>query len=249
MRVSVVDVKKCYDPEGKAEDDSLLFVKYVIRPLSFYLSVLFIEFGFTANGVTWLSMLLGLVGSIFLALGDSFELVGCLLLLVWLILDHVDGNIARYNKTQSNYGDFLDTVACYLVLATFPLGLGIGSYFKEESVTVSFFVLLLGSIASLLNIFPRLLYQKMKAYNFDDGSYQSNISIGTGESLIRRVTYFLYKSTMNSINPSGFLFVILAFAVLLQYSVLFLFMYAFILFAVFMFSFYKIVFLMKNKSC
>ena len=247
MKVSVTEIKDCYNPDEKLDDDSLWLVKFVVRPVSFYLSVLFIELSFSANGVTWLSMLLGVIGSLFLALGSGFELIGCLLLIIWLVLDHVDGNLARHYKTQSKYGDFLDTIACYLVLALFPLGLGVGAYFKEESFIIPFYVLLLGALSSLLSILPRLFYQKMKAYNFDEQGYQGTISINTGTSTVGRSIYALYRLVINAINPSGFLFIILFASILLDFSDLFLIVYTSILFIAFLFSFYKIIRQMENR--
>ena len=67
--------------------------------------------GWTSEGVSWLSGLVGLVGCALLAGGAPQLLpVGIGILFLFNLLDCVDGSLARTMKTQNPYGRFLDSV-------------------------------------------------------------------------------------------------------------------------------------------
>lgn len=232
MKASVAEIKAGYNSADKAEDDAVWMVKYFVRPLSFYFSYFFVRINVSANGATVISLILGLIGCSLLAFGDrQNSVIGCALLLGWLVLDHVDGNLARFYKTQSMFGDFLDTIACYTVLALFPLGLGIGSAvnYMDANPDLALWMAGLGGIASILNILPRLFYQKMRGYRIQDGSYQAAIGAKKERGLFAHFMYFAYSFAQNLINPSGFLFVLSLLAVLLEQVPVFLTVYTFIL--------------------
>lgn len=85
--------------------------RYVFRPLGFLLTWVAIRMGWTSEGVSWLSGLVGLAGCALLASGSQqFLLAGIGLLFLFNLLDCVDGSIARTRKTQNPYGRFLDSV-------------------------------------------------------------------------------------------------------------------------------------------
>lgn len=238
MKVSVAEIKACYNLADKAEDDAIWMVRYFVRPLSFYFSWFFVRINVSANGATVISLILGLMGCGLLALGDrQNSIIGCALLLGWLVLDHVDGNLARFYKTQSKFGDFLDTIACYTVLALFPLGFGIGSAvaYMDDNPDLALWMAGLGGMASILNILPRLFYQKMRGYRIQDGSYQASIGGKKERGLFAKFIYFTYSFAQNLINPSGFLFVLLLLALLLEQVPLFLIAYSLILLVGFVF--------------
>ncbi|HTJ46837.1 MAG TPA: CDP-alcohol phosphatidyltransferase family protein [Kofleriaceae bacterium] len=73
------------------------------------LARLFIALGFTANGVTWLALLLGIGAGV----AAGFAWIGLAALLsTWsVICDVLDGQVARLTKTSSDTGEILDAAA------------------------------------------------------------------------------------------------------------------------------------------
>ena len=58
--------------------------------------------------------------------------IGGLLLILLNILDAADGELARYTKQTSDFGDYLDRVAHYSTNSPALVGLGLGLYFQTE---------------------------------------------------------------------------------------------------------------------
>ena len=85
--------------------------RYFFRPFGFLLTWVAIRAGWTSEGVSWLSGLVGLAGCTLLVSGSQqLLLVGIGLLFLFNLLDCVDGSIARTLKTQNPYGRFLDSI-------------------------------------------------------------------------------------------------------------------------------------------
>lgn len=229
MKVSVDQIRSTYRPAEKAEDDSLWLVRYVVRPFSFYVSWIFVRLGISANTVTLLSLVVGLIGSALLASGTGLDLIGCILLLTWLVLDHVDGNLARFYCAQSKFGDFLDTISCYTLLALFPLCAGIGVHVGKSPHEFSILPVVAGAVASILNLLPRLYFQKMKNYAIDESSYHTAITRRITSNASRILFGHAYSLVQNIVNPSGLLFLLLTLAVATKTTLWFLTLYAILL--------------------
>lgn len=216
MNINIEQIRAAYSEEKRRADRSEWLAYFVIRPLSFYISALFIRLGISANSVTWFSLAIVLLAGLMIGFGDLFQrLVGCVLLLVWLILDHVDGNIARFTGTQSAYGDFIDSIAGYLVLGTLPLFLGLAAFFDHAGEQAAWIYLLLGGIAAVTNIMPRLFYQKLQSYRLAEKGYKDLLDISS-ERTGNRFKSMLLNVANNILNPSGLLLVIVMSAVLLN---------------------------------
>lgn len=95
---------------GKGREDGFISA-YLNRPISIRISALLARTPITANQVTLLSFLTGIVGAVFFAVGGYFSMVlgGCLVQLS-SIIDGCDGDIARLKETVSAKGGWLDTV-------------------------------------------------------------------------------------------------------------------------------------------
>lgn len=173
--VSATDFRTDYDGGSKAVDDrNEIWTYYVVRPISFHLTAVFIRAGITANQVTWLSFAVLLLGCALLGFGSYLAAVlGAGLINGWLLLDCVDGNIARHQKTSSTYGAFLDTMGGYGAYALVFFAAGIGAWtrpgdlgwmaFRSENMAVDGAVWLsLGAWASIAALWSRLVFQKFK---------------------------------------------------------------------------------------
>lgn len=101
---------KQYQASNCLNDRESYAIYYIYRPLSFFFSSVLIRTGFTANQVTIFRFFcfIGLVTPLCFAKNINTIYVIMALLFVCEILDFADGNIARYRKTSSLFGKFID---------------------------------------------------------------------------------------------------------------------------------------------
>lgn len=89
------------------------------------------------NQVTYASIFFGLGAAYAFSLGDIFSMmVGGLLLEVNLILDCVDGQLARAKNCSSEWGRFLDGIGGYISYLSVIIGVmvGLGGYYAPLAV-------------------------------------------------------------------------------------------------------------------
>ena len=147
---------------AKKNSNSSLWVKMLIRKLSFPFTWLFINLGFSANMVSVVSILVA-IGGCFLCLFTrrTAVLIGILLINFWLVLDCVDGNIARVKGHKTVFGEFVDDIGGYYIEALSYFALSVCAYhmggilFPERSELI----VLLGTLSSIINILARLIYK------------------------------------------------------------------------------------------
>ena len=137
----------------------------------------------------WLSLIFGLLGSVLFFIGGyELQIIASIFILIWLILDHVDGNLARYYKTQSLFGDFLDSLVCYIVFALIPICIA-HSVTNDNHVLAIGELYILGWMFSIGFILSRLIYQKFK--QIDNKRYKSILSGSKKTSFFRRLFNFV----------------------------------------------------------
>ena len=98
--------------------------KHVMRRFSIYLTRFFIERKWSPNQVTLLSLAAALVAAFLMSLSHFF--LGIAFLNLWYLLDHVDGEVARYTKQSSPTGFYFDTVVNFIAQPCFFYGFGLG---------------------------------------------------------------------------------------------------------------------------
>lgn len=104
------------------------FSVFVLRRLSKFLTAVAVKFGATPNQVTVFSFAIGLYAAFLFAQGDPVSLlVGALLLQVSIIVDCVDGEIARYTRKFSELGAWLDAITDRVKEYAVFLGLAYGA--------------------------------------------------------------------------------------------------------------------------
>ncbi|HET9945911.1 MAG TPA: DUF5941 domain-containing protein [Actinomycetes bacterium] len=107
----------------KADDG--LVASFLSRPVARRLTPVALRLGLTPNAVTVASLLVGLAAAALFGVGDRWALVaGAVLLQLSLVVDCVDGDVARYTRRFSATGAWLDAstdrlkeFACYAGLA------------------------------------------------------------------------------------------------------------------------------------
>jgi phosphatidylglycerophosphate synthase len=128
---------------GKLERDRRFWYA-ASRRVSIYITWMLVHTGISANQVTLLTVLLAASGAVLLGMAPaSLALCGAGGLLAYHLLDKVDGDIARFRRTYSIVGVYLDEVGHGVAFAgTF---LGLGFHLAWQAPTVERAILLLGA--------------------------------------------------------------------------------------------------------
>jgi len=123
-RISREELRGSFSAE-KAANDGLLSSRFY-RQISFFVTPWFMNAGVSANQVTALAIGLCLVMPPVALLLGTYAYAGvALLCLGYLVLDCVDGNIARVSGSSSPMGQYLDSTAGKLYAITRTMALGI----------------------------------------------------------------------------------------------------------------------------
>ena len=161
MKYKFRDVLNAF-PKEKRKGDSFFIGRFISRPISFVLTFLAANIGLSAWFVSILSAVCALSGCILFAFDNNvLSWIGVGLVILWSILDCVDGNVARLTKTQSKYGEFMDAESGYIICAFVYIAIGIKSsydvtLFKDSPLLLIVF----GSVASICDCLSRLINQK-----------------------------------------------------------------------------------------
>jgi phosphatidylglycerophosphate synthase len=100
--------------------------KLYMRRVSPYVTRLLLRTPLSPNAVTWLMIVVGVAAAGVLTLPGLLPAVGALLLIqCQLLLDCVDGEMARWLDRRSPVGVYLDRLGHYLTETALPIALGI----------------------------------------------------------------------------------------------------------------------------
>lgn len=103
--------------------------------ISPYVAAIFVNTKITPNHLTLTMIPLGIFGGLMMTLGHEWiAFIGSLCFVLLNILDAADGELARFIKRTSAYGDYLDRVAHYLTNSAFVIGLGLFLFHQFEDV-------------------------------------------------------------------------------------------------------------------
>ncbi|MDO9576719.1 MAG: CDP-alcohol phosphatidyltransferase family protein [Candidatus Cloacimonadales bacterium] len=110
---------------------------YILRPIAFIFVKMFYPTKITPNQVSLMTIIVGILSGYFFSRGDvtSYFIAGVLYFLC-LVLDCVDGMIARLKKNGTPVGRIVDGFADYIVGIVVYIGLGIG--FSKGLVPIDF---------------------------------------------------------------------------------------------------------------
>ena len=161
MKYTMNDIKSSLTK--KKNSRSSLWVQLWVRKASFPVTYLFINTGWSANMVSIFSWIIIFFAAILLSINSfSCMLAGVILTNFWLVLDCVDGNIARVKKTKTFMGDFFDAVAGYGPFSFITIGLGMAAYHTSFIFSEQYrvYLILIGGIGAMCNLYMRLIHQK-----------------------------------------------------------------------------------------
>lgn len=110
------------------KQDDTWWCTHILRHVSTRLSYVIVRLfpNITPNQLTVIAGLTGVLGAVLLALpvGD-FLIIGSLILFLWTFLDAVDGEVARFQKSYSLIGAYLDNFFDHVIFACIFLSLTI----------------------------------------------------------------------------------------------------------------------------
>lgn len=150
-------------PAWKRKKDPVLS-RIIYRPLSFVFASICAKLGISANTVSYISAIEAIIaGSFFLWNDYTCNIIGAILINVWLLMDCIDGNLARAVKKQP-FGEFADASSSYILVGIMGTCIGFAAYhqggvFFESG---SEWLILMGALGSNADSLTRLIYQKYK---------------------------------------------------------------------------------------
>lgn len=119
------------------------------RALDIRITWLLLHTPITANQVTIIMIICGFISTFFFSIGGYwYSLVGALILQLIYSLDGVDGEIARYRKSESTIGVFLDLVM-HLSSVSMPLaGIAVGLFRQDPGIDIMLLGLAVGMFSA-----------------------------------------------------------------------------------------------------
>jgi len=177
-------------------------VRHWVRDAALPITWLLLHTEVTANQVTVFSLVVGLAGiSLFAFASPVPFLLGTMLLQLWYLLDHVDGQIARYRKTACLSGRFLDFVTHHIIHGTIFFSLGLYGFRMSGSTlfviwgfTTSLCILLFNLINDTKHktFFEALGEGRTYRFREEKGSSRTGAQM-KGKTLPRKIFSFLHK--------------------------------------------------------
>ena len=191
--------KICQESRYENEGGMPWFERNFYRRLSIYFTKIFLKIDVSANQVTLLSLIFALFGGLFLIFTDiMYWVISALFLILCLIFDRVDGEIARYNKSSSKLGAHFDLMVGATVHPYILLCMTFGAYNALQDTTIFIF----GFLAVILN----LLYEiHLISYEEKFADKDRNEKKG----IIGRYVYRPVKRISSFLGPGAIIYAIL----------------------------------------
>lgn len=199
----------------KKNSNSSWWVKLWVRKASFFFTYVFINLGFSANMVSVLSIIITLVACILYTIPIQWAtIVATILINFWLVLDCVDGNIARCKKQKTIYGEFVDDISGYYTVAFVYLAIGICAYNLSDRLFGShcIWLIVMGGISSICDILARLIHKDYEHFSdktLSEAERNEKNKHESYEVMDKRSLSFIRRRIGKEIGISG-LFMLLA---------------------------------------
>jgi phosphatidylglycerophosphate synthase len=189
-------VEKTMQPEKRRNASRCVVGHYLVRPISNLISIPFIERKTNPTLITKFSLVFAVIPLVSFLFGGEWGFwIGWLSILVWNILDGVDGNIARFNDCCSSEGELWDVFVGWVTTIAFYVGMGFTAYYQEGKIHMlanmpDYYYIFMGDMAALAWIFPRLMMQKkMTVFGKESvAAVQDRGHYGIGKLIVFNVT-------------------------------------------------------------
>lgn len=147
-------------PEVRTRANAEHWVAHLyLRDLSPYVTWVLLKTPISANGVTGLMILTGWATAAALLIPGIWGPILALLLgQLQMLIDCCDGEVARWRKTKSPAGHFLDAVGHYTTEALIPIALGLrAAGFADNSRPIDWMWVALGAFLAIVIILNKVL--------------------------------------------------------------------------------------------
>ncbi len=145
------------DKIGRENENWL--ARYVYRELAKPLVIHLSKISVTSIQVSIISIMTSIIAGIFFYFGDWKSLaIGYVFLQMTIVLDHVDGAIARYTNNQTILGSWFDKFGNKLHKFFFVFGVTLGLYRTTQDP----FYLILGNLTGFLWVFSLYISETKK---------------------------------------------------------------------------------------
>tara|TARA_Y100001960_G_C14748897_1_gene867262 strand:+ start:313 stop:1095 length:783 start_codon:yes stop_codon:yes gene_type:complete len=153
-RITVEDVKASFNNHIRPQ----IFVRLFARPLAIYLTPIVYNAGVSANMVTVFRCLLNVFALSALASGNWYMALAFMAhVYLSLILDCLDGNIARMSRSVTYWGKFFDGFADKFLSLLTPAAAGIAFWHAADDMRV----LIVGFFVTLLAVYAELTKSRL----------------------------------------------------------------------------------------
>jgi hypothetical protein len=189
----------CQESRYNDEGGMHWFERNFYRRISIYFTKIFLKIGISANQATLLSLISALFGGLFLIFATNilYLFISALFFILCLVLDRVDGEIARYNKSTSKFGKHFDFMVGTFVHAYILACMTFGAYNVLHDPTIFAFGFLAVTLnllegISSLDIIYRIPYWEGESQDISgDASDKKGFIVTHVYSPVRRVNNFL----------------------------------------------------------
>jgi phosphatidylglycerophosphate synthase len=154
-KITIAEVKASFNSNVPG---SLLYLR-LWRPIAYVMTPFFYNTGFSANNVTYLRIVLAFMGlGLFTVLDIEFINIA-IFIIAWLciVMDCVDGNVARLTDTASYWGKFIDGLADFTFIQLGPLvaGIGLSLHYGRDDM------LILGSLITTSTLISQMVRARL----------------------------------------------------------------------------------------
>ena len=164
-------------PPAKRQTEKWDIWSYVNRPVSYVVTKMLINTKISPTQVTVWSVIACIPAFVFLAFGKTtpLMLLGWFFYFVWVVLDCVDGGLARCREQSSKMGELWDAFGGYVCTIAVFFSAGIAAYYDTNRFSIGepYWQIIIGASTSFFAILPRLIMQKKKNLNIDNDSVAS----------------------------------------------------------------------------
>ncbi len=144
-----------------AFSDENWYSRFFGRRISIFFTWIFLHLGLTPNMITFICLILGIVGSFLIAVPKvHYLLAGSILFQLYMILDSSDGEVARITNQKSLLGSYLDKLIHIFIYTALYVALGLNIYIRTGNlsyVLLGILVSLVMSLASTIHYLDPLL--------------------------------------------------------------------------------------------
>lgn len=206
-----------YPPEKEKANKETVWEYYFARKIAFLITPIFLKTKISANQVSILAIIIGIIAAILITIGDFWVILfGASLMQLWLVFDKVDGILARYRKKVTPFGKFLDELDGAVIAALFFSSIGAAA--SKSPGFLPFFLqlppylyIILGISTSFFVIFRHLIFRHFEAVFLKEKEIKSESLLNSGKLAIFYKTAIKFLGVYSLAQPLFILSIIFNF--------------------------------------